>query len=204
MTKRNLIHAIALSSSSSNNNINWVISVQPKTIHKWFSSHKPPTHIFTSNGKTDLHPSAMMLKVLIGENDLPHIEHCVQEALGSLHTSDADADILLQSALSQLQNADVITHFDIPAFTITVTKTLLQEGEQEQHSGPLEIDHEGHSIRRASAGLEESMAALRHKEKKSGMGFWVSTGPNAYVGNARRHVQRNSWERQDDAYGGLM
>lgn len=202
MTKRNLIHAVALSDSSSKNGINWVISVQPKTIHKWFSTHNPSAVIFGSHGIiNDVHPSALLVKVLLGENDYNSITHSIQEVLQRIHTSDPDT--FLHEAVEALQHADLITQFDISEFTATVTKTLLQE-QSGQHTGPVEIDHEGHPIRRASAGLEESVAAMKHKEKKKGMGFWVSTGPNYQLNNARKHQHRESWERQDDAYGGLM
>lgn len=207
MSKKNNIHAIALSTPANAPSTTWAILVQPKKTTKWFSGTSTPTStVYGSAGKiNDITPSAIQVQILLGENDTPSITQKVADALKNHSVTEPHA--WLGYAATALQQAGLVDHFDVAAFTELAARTLEQRAGDKGAEGTVEIDYEGRPIRRASAGLEESVAAVKAREKKKGgKGFWVSYGPHVsgHGTKGRESSRRNSWERQDEAYGGLM
>lgn len=212
MSKTNLIHAVALFNRASEGEdqtpATWTISVQPKKTTNWlFHTHHPHTSMFASNGKIhDVADDNILLKVLISENHTPAIEKKVEGVLRRVDAK-ADSESWLHDAMQALQRAGLVERFSVPDFrSVAMQHLAAQHMERVQHGSvaPLEIDCQGNQLRRASQGVEERVAMLKQKEKKKTGGFWISYGPHATLNLPKRERQRYSWEREDDAYGGLM
>ena len=203
MSKRNLIHAVALSDSSvTPSGAIWAILVQPKKIARWFRDEVPAAVVHGSHGKiNDVRSDSFLVKILLGENVIHSVDSKVEATLRTISAPDSQS--WLHDAVLALQQAEIVTQFDLDEFTVISTKALAVRTTDSSATSVVELDHEGRPMRQASEGLEEKVAALKKSERKKS-GFWLSYGPNVTLAQPKRHVQRDSWERQDEAYGGLM
>lgn len=216
MSKKNTIYAIAQAPSKTHPTPTWALLVQPKKpTSKWFSSAistkqtqtQTPT-IYSSSGKTTTTttvPDSTTLRILLGENDMPSITSKTDPILDAITISDPES--WLGYAIAALQQGNLIDHFDIGTLTTLAHETL----EQCPKDGKITvIDHEGRPIQKIdAAGTENGGVEAKERSRqqgKGGRGFWISYGPLASGSGARNrgYCARNSWERQDQAYGGLM
>lgn len=202
MVKRNFIWAVALSDSASPEGASWAILVQPKQTKTWFRHDvHPKSTVFEAHGRyNDVRSSAMLVKALIGENEVSSVDKAVEHTLRDLPVSASVTWV--SAAIAALQTEGLISKFEVGRFMGTAQKVLMGV-RREKHATDVaaEIDHEGNDL------SEETRLALgkgeKEKERKKG-GMWISYGPNVEMGLPRQPKARNSWERQDDAYGGLM
>jgi hypothetical protein len=189
----------------------WALSLQPRKQKRLFHHQNTQTSLFTSshtdtstkktnNSFTD---NTVLVKLLIAENDTSAIDKRVQETLSRVcnNASYASSEQWLRDAIVALQQASLCNRFDVDAFMHMATQTLLSQQSHTDHVA-IEVDYLSELQRTNSI---EEMHETRNKamEKKKGgshFGFWVSR-PEGLPKKVRRV---DSWERVDDAYGGLM
>lgn len=202
----NHVYAIALSNPSGNTPI-WAISVQPKKQTRLFFHDHAHTSVYLSSGddtgrkKSDgFKGEELLVKLLVGENDIAGIDKRVAETLSGINKNQA-SESWLRSAVSTLQQHNLCNNFPVDAFMQVATQTL--RSQQEHHDTvAVEVDYLSELGRTKSVEEmhETRDAAMKKGKGGSKHGFWVSR-PEGMPKKVRRV---NSWERQDDAYGGLM
>lgn len=183
----------------------WAISVQPKKTKRFFHHDHSNTvnyeaHVGTLSRRKTHEPNneRLLVKMLIGENEVPKIAESVGKILNSLPEAGSQ-ELWLKDAVGRLQRDDLVNRFDVDAFVEVAVQTL---GSQQAHPDAVAIEVDYLSELKRTSSVEE-MHQTREKalkEKKSFGGFWISR-PEPPPQKVRRV---NPWERQDDAYGGLM
>ena len=200
----NHIYAVALSKPASTTTPTWAIPVQPKKTKRLFFHESLHTVVFsgsnTGTSARQLDGEELLVKMLIGENETVNIEKKVSESLQSVVKTQR-SEVWLNDSVSALQHANLIKHFNVDQFMQMATTTLNSQ-QQHHETVAVEVDYMGELGRTKS--VEEMHQtrdeAMKKGKKTSHHGFWISRPQ----GVPREATRRNSWERQDDAYGGLM
>ncbi|KAH0367370.1 hypothetical protein KCU65_g4696, partial [Aureobasidium melanogenum] len=207
-TTVNHIYAIALSNPASAGSPTWAISVQPMKQKRLFFHEHPHTSVFLSN-ETDnsqrrnsdgFKGEELLVKLLIGENNVKNIGERVQQVLSKTDKTQP-SESWLRSAIIALQSEYLCNRFNIDDFQQMATQTL-QSQQQHHETVAIEVDFLSELGRTKSVEeMHETREKAMKQKKESGFfGFRISRPQN--MPNKVRRV--NSWERQDDAYGGLM
>ncbi|THZ53978.1 hypothetical protein D6C90_00269 [Aureobasidium pullulans] len=204
----NHIYAVALSDSASADTPNWAITVQPKKQKRLFFHDHPQTSVFLSTNTDNserrnsdgFKGEELLVKLLIAENDVAGIDNRVQEVLSKVDKNQP-SDSWLRSAILALQQAHLCNKFSIDDFQQMATQTL--KSQQSHHETvAVEVDFLSELGRTQSVEeMHETREKAMNKKKDSSFFGFRITRPQAMPKKVRRV---NSWERQDDAYGGLM
>jgi len=183
----------------------WAISVQPKKTKRLFHHDHPATvnfeaHVGTLSRRKTHEPSneRLLVKMIIGENEVPKIAEAVGKILNSAPEA-ASHELWLNDAVSRLQKADLVNYFDVNAF-VEVAQETLRSQQDHPEAVAIEVDYLSELKRTNSVEEMHQSREKALKDKKSFGGFWISR-PAPPPQKVRRV---NPWERQDDAYGGLM
>ncbi|CAD0081953.1 unnamed protein product [Aureobasidium vineae] len=208
-TSVNHIYAIALSNPTSTDSPTWAISVQPMKQKRLFFHEHPHTSVFLSN-ETDnsqrrnsdgFKGEELLVKLLIGENNVKSIGERVQQALSKTDKTQP-SESWLRSAILALQSESLCNRFNIDVFQQMATQTL-QSQQAHHETVAIEVDFLSELGRTKSVEEmhETREKAIKEKKKDSSyFGFRISRPQNM----PQRVRRVNSWERKDDAYGGLM
>ncbi|KAL1297655.1 hypothetical protein AAFC00_006210 [Neodothiora populina] len=206
MAKTNRIYMVALAESASSTDplgASWALLVEPKKSNKWFHFETAPASlVFESHGRyNDVRSDAFLLKVLLAENEIACVDKRAEETLH--HQAIAPSQIWVRNAMDALRHAGLVDD-DVDAARVmdVSTKALNKLRSESRQATPAHIDHLGNSI----PALDAQVHKQHEKHKKKFGGMWVSYGPNTMMDTpcSHRPRSRNSWERPDDAYGGLM
>ncbi|CAD0106293.1 unnamed protein product [Aureobasidium uvarum] len=208
-TSVNHIYAIALSNPKSADSPTWAISVQPMKQKRLFFHEHPHTSVFLSN-ETDnsrrrnsdgFKGEELLVKLLIGENNVKNVGERVQQALSKTDKTQP-SEAWLRSAILALQSESLCNRFNIDDFQQMATQTL-QSQQAHHETVAIEVDFLSELGRTKSVEEmhETREKAIKEKKKDSSyFGFRISRPQNM----PQRVRRVNSWERKDDAYGGLM
>ncbi|THX82651.1 hypothetical protein D6D08_04729 [Aureobasidium pullulans] len=194
----NHIYAVALSDSASADTPNWAITVQPKKQKRLFFHDHPQTSVFLSTNTDNserrnsdgFKGEELLVKLLIAENDVAGIDNRRQKPTFRLMAPLRHSRITASSPLQQIQHRRQMA-----------TQTLRS---QQSHHETVAVEVDFLSELGRTQSVEEMHEtrekAMNKKKDSSFFGFRI-TRPQAMPKKVRRV---NSWERQDDAYGGLM
>jgi hypothetical protein len=206
----NHIYAIALSNAASTGPPTWAISVQPMKQKRLFSHDHSHTSIFLPNDADNskrrnsdgFKGEELLVKLLIGENSVKNIGERVQQVLSKTDKTQP-SELWLRSAVLALQAESLCNRFNIDDFQQMATQTLAS---QQAHHEAVAVEVDFLSELGRTQSVEEMHEtrekAIKEKKKESShFGFRISRPAQ----NMPQKVRRvNSWERKDDAYGGLM
>ena len=205
----NHIYAIALSNATSAGPPIWAISVQPMKQKRLFFHEHPHTSVFLSNDADNTQRrnsdgfkgEELLVKLLIGENSVKNIGERVQQVLSKTDKTQP-SESWLRSAVLALQSESLCNRFNIDLFQQMATQTLKS---QQAHHETVAVEVDFLSELGRTQSVEEMHEtrekAIKEKKKESSyFGFRISRPQNM----PQRVRRVNSWERKDDAYGGLM
>jgi len=206
----NHVYAIALSHTPPGTPAaTWSISVQPRKEKRLFHHDHNETTVFGSHMSTfrrrksgELHGEEILVKILIGENDISSVTSKVEGVLKKVPDTAGPSEIWLQDAVVALQEAKLVDHFDVGGMVEFASETARKREAHDEHVD-VEVDYLAEMKRtRSVEEMHEARDTALRQNKKGGShhGFWISR-PQP-VGPRTRTV--DSWERQDDPYAGLM
>jgi len=183
----------------------WAISVQPKKTKRLFRHDHSDTvsfeaHVGTLSRRKTHEPGneRLLVKMIIGENEVPKIAESVGKVLNSAPEATSQ-ELWLKDAVTRLQRDNLVNHFDVNAF-VEVAEETLRSQQAHPEAVAIEVDYLSELKRTNSVEEMHESREKALKDKKSFGGFWISR-PEPPPQKVRRV---NPWERQDDAYGGLM
>ncbi|GAB7342013.1 hypothetical protein MBLNU457_g0303t1 [Dothideomycetes sp. NU457] len=183
----------------------WAISVQPKKTKRLFHHDNPHTvnfeaHVGTLSRRKTHEPNneRLLVKMIIGENEVSKIAESVGKVLNSAPEASSQ-ELWLKDAVTRLQREQLVGQFDVDAF-VEVAEETLRSQQAHPDAVAIEVDYLAELKRTSSVEEMHQTREKALKEKKSFGGFWISR-PEPPPQRVRRV---NPWERQDDAYGGLM
>lgn len=202
----NHLYAIAIANPSSSSPT-WAISLQPAKQKRLFSHKHSQTSIFLPDSDAQRRNSdafkdqELLVKLLIAENNIAGLDKSAHDTLARVDGTTQASESWLRSAITALQSNHLISNFSVDDFMQLATKTL--ESQQQHHENvAVEVDYLSELKRTQSVDeMHETRDKAMKKKKGEGLfGFWISR-PEGMQKKVRRV---NSWERKDDAYGGLM